>query len=182
MRRLLALTALATSLFAAQLPRKAPKFVIQTTDGEPQLLSSYLGKTIVLAFMSNTCVHCRYTAQILTQVQREDAAKGVQVLGVTFEPGAAFRVQQFTKALGLNFPCGYSNWALVTEFLQLPANAPYYAPMLVFIDKRGYIRSQFIHDKKFLAGEAVNIRAEIGKLFGDVPPTSASGDRKDTQF
>jgi thiol-disulfide isomerase/thioredoxin len=164
MRRVLALTALATSLFAAQIPRKASELVIQMADGQPLLLSRYFGKTIVLALMSNTCIHCRDVAQVLTQIQKEYAAKGVQVLGVTFEPGAAFRVPQFSRSLGLNFPCGYSSPGPLLDFVQLRPDQPYYAPMLVFIDRRRYIRFQHIHDEKFLARPARNIRAEIEKL------------------
>src|SRR6266853_2283577 len=102
MRKLLVLMALATALFAAQVPRKAPEFVFQMVDGPQQLLSMYKGKTIAVAFMYTTCPHCQKTAQVLAQVQKEYAGKGVQVLGAVFDQAAASRVQQFDKSLGLN--------------------------------------------------------------------------------
>ena len=124
----------------------------------------YKGKTIVLALMYTTCPHCQKTAQLLTKVQTEYAAKGVQVLGAVFDQGAASRVQQFNKSLGLNFPVGYSEQGPVLEFLQHPIDEPYFVPILVFIDRRGTIRSQYIGDETFLSHQEVNIRAEIDKM------------------
>jgi peroxiredoxin len=176
MRKLLVLMAVGTSLiagsvFAAEaakkgpvVPRKAAEFAFQMMDGPQQLLSMYKGKTIVLALMYTTCPHCQKTAQVLSKVQTEYAAKGVQVLGAVFDQGAAGRVQQFNKSLGLNFPVGYSDQGAVLEFLQHPIDEPYFVPILVFIDKRGTLRSQYIGDETFLSNQEVNIRAEIDKL------------------
>jgi peroxiredoxin len=170
MRKLLLVVALATSLFGADakkktaaVPRKAREFVIQFVDGQQKLLSSYRGKTIALAFMYTTCPHCQKTAQVLTGIQTEYAAKGVQVLGVAFDQGAQQRVQQFDKGLGLNFPCGYSSAGPVLEFLELPPDEPYFVPILVFIDKLGNVRSQYVGDENFLNNQEVNIRAELDK-------------------
>jgi peroxiredoxin len=166
MRKLLAVAALATSLFAgATLPRKAPEFVFQMApDGHQQLLSAYKGKTIVLAFMYTTCPHCQKTAGVLAQIQKEYASRGVQVLGAVFDPGAPRRVQEFHDKLGLDFPVGVSDTPPVLDFLQHPVNEPYFVPMLVFIDRHGMIRSQYLDDENFLAKQEVNIRAEIDKL------------------
>jgi len=166
----LALASLATSSFAVvQTPRKAPEFVIQMVDGSQKLLSSYRGKTIAMAFMFTTCPHCQKTAGVLAKVQTEYAAKGVQVLGVTFDDGAAARVQQFNQQLNLNFPCGFSTKLPVLEFLGIPQNEPFFVPILVFIDKLGNIRSEYIGDEKFLTNQEVNIRAELDKYLKTGP-------------
>jgi peroxiredoxin len=155
----LALAGLATSSFAdPQTPRKSPEFVIHMTDGSQKLLSSYRGKTIALAFMFTTCPQTEY------------AAKGVQVLGVTFDEGAPGRVNQFNQSVGLNFPCGYSTKGPVLEYLQ--ASEPFFVPILVFIDKNGTIRSEYIGDEKFLTNQEVNIRAELDKYL-KAPPAAA---------
>jgi peroxiredoxin len=173
MRKLLVFMAVAGSLVAGTapappkapaVPRKADEFVFNNVNGPPKLLSMYKGKTIVLALMFTTCPHCQRTAQLLTQVQTEYAAKGVQILGAVFDKDAVSRVQQFNKQLGLNFPVGYSEQGPVLEFLKLPPNDPYFVPILVFIDRRGTVRSQYVGDEPFLAHQEVNIRAEIDKL------------------
>src|ERR1700721_2949033 len=96
MTKLPALMALATSIFAApgfgaQIPRKAPEFVFEWPGGQQQLLSSYKGKTIVLAFMYTTCPHCQKTAQLLTQIQKENEPKGGRRLGAVLDQGAPSR-------------------------------------------------------------------------------------------
>src|SRR5258708_5714916 len=104
MRKLFLVMSLATSIFAAgaqapavsaHVPRKSGEFVFQMTNGPEKLLTSYRGKTIVMALMYTTCPHCQKTAGVLSKVQTEYAAKGVQVLGVTFDTGAASRLDQF---------------------------------------------------------------------------------------
>jgi peroxiredoxin len=156
---------LAASAFGARVPRRAEEFVFQSPDGKQTLLTSYKGKTIVLAFMFTTCPHCQHTAQqVLTKVQTEYKGKDVQVLGAVFDAGAPLRVQQFNTQLGLNFPCGFSTQENVLKFLQLPADDPFFVPILVFIDRNFNIRSQYIGDEKFLANQEVNIRAEIDKM------------------
>jgi len=164
--------------FGAKIPRKAPEFVFQMVDGPQQLLSQYKGKTIVLAFMYTTCPHCQKTAQALAAIQKEYAAKGVQVLGAVFDQGAASRVQEFDKSLGLNFPCGYSEQKPVLEFMQMPLNDPYFVPILAFIDKHGMVRSQYIGDEKFLEHQDVNIRAELDKILKSGPVTSRASTHR----
>ena len=179
MRKLLAFVLLASSLGAAQLPRKAGEFVIQMPDGPAQLLSAYHGKTVVLAFMYTTCPHCKHTAQVLAQVQKEYAGKGVQILGAAFDAGSAFRVQQFNKELGLNFPCGYAGEPAVLQFVQQPPAEPYFVPILVFIDKTGMVRKEHCGGtRECLDKQEVNIRAEIDKLLKTGITTSRSVAKK----
>jgi thiol-disulfide isomerase/thioredoxin len=201
MRKLITLAAAAASLLTLSLnagtapaapkapvvPRKAAEFVFNMVEGPTQLLSMYKGKTIVLALMFTTCPHCQKTAQLLTNIQSEFAPKGVQVLGAVFDKGAAGRAKLFSKQLGLNFPVGYSEQGPVLDFLQLPQTDPYFVPILVFIDKLGVIRSQYIGDESFLSKQELNIRAEIDKLLGTAPaalnypttiPTSKSNSKR----
>ena len=173
------------SLFAGEapktgpvVPRKAPEFVFNMIDGPQQLLSMYRGKNIVLALMFATCSHCQKTAQVLTKVQTEHAGKGVQVLGAVFDQGDAGRVQMFNKSLGLNFPVGYSDQGAVLKFLGLSPTEPYFVPILVFIDKRGTIRSQYVGDEAFLSKQELNIRVEIDKMLGLGPGPSAAAKTK----
>jgi peroxiredoxin len=107
-------------------------------------------------------------------VQSEYAAKGVQVLGAAFDQGASTRLREFNTKLGLNYPCGYSDQGAVLNFLDLPPTEPYFVPILVFIDKRGTIRSQYIGDESFLQKQELNIRIEIDKMLGVGPAASVA--------
>jgi hypothetical protein len=50
------LTALALlgAAFAADIPRKAPEFAVQLSDGKQALVSSYRGKVLCVAFILST--------------------------------------------------------------------------------------------------------------------------------
>jgi peroxiredoxin len=163
-----------TMIGAGPVPRKAPEFVIQTPDGKQLLLSSYRGKAVALALMFTTCPHCqKMTKEVLTVIARDYEGKGGQVLGATINPDAARDIQMFNRAFGVNFPCGISTEAAARQFLGLKADEPYFVPILVFIDKTGMIRGQYIGDEKFLANQDGNIRAELDKLIKGTPPSSA---------
>src|SRR4051794_12642326 len=143
MRKLIPVFLLAAFALSAapKVPRKAPEFVIQSPgSGGEKLLSSYRGKTVVLALMFTTCPHCQNIAKLLSNIQTEYAPKGVQVLGATFDQGAAQRYLQFNQMFVKGFPSGISTQEAVLQFLEHPAAEPYFVPILVFIDKTGMIR------------------------------------------
>jgi len=165
----------AASLFAAdpaspepQIPRKAPELVIQLP-GKQMLLSQFRGYVCVLAFMSTTCPHCQHLATVLSGLQQEYSSKGVQMLGVTFNPEATTELGSFTQtyARGM-FPVGLSTDPIVTAFVQHPPGI-HYIPMIVFIDKNGIIRSQHlgINDSQFFEEkvEVANIKGDLEKIF-----------------
>jgi peroxiredoxin len=160
---------------AGPLPRKAQEFVIQMPDGKQLLLSSYRGKAVALAIMFTTCPHCqKMTKEVLTGIARDYEGKGAAVLGATINPSAPQDIQQFIRVFGVNFPCGVSSEKAARQFLGLTADEPYFVPILVFIDKNGMIRGQYIGDEKFLANQDGNIRAELDKMLKG----SASSARK----
>jgi thiol-disulfide isomerase/thioredoxin len=181
----LALLAVSTvgAVFAATppaVPRKAPEFVIQMPDGKQTLLSSYRGKTVVLAFMFTTCAHCQKAAPQLAHLQDEYGAKGVQFLGATFNKEAQRDVAQFDKVFGVNFPCGFSSEKNVLEFLGLPPGTPTFIPIVIFIDKTGTIRRiRMIQDstqkdpeiEAFFTDVGAGVKAELDKM---LKPVSAA--------
>ena len=190
MRKAICLLLLAIAAFAAApVPRKAPEFVIHMPDGKQLLLSSYRGKTVVLALMFTTCTHCQHTAPILSDIQKDYANKGVQVLGATFDEQASTQVSQFDKLFAKGFPCGYSTNQEVLRFLQQPESDGPYVPILVFIDKTGVIRAVHMvtgsiangdtpkgrEEQDFFAKPEVTIRAELDKVLkGEKTSTSTA--------
>lgn len=167
---LLAATAFA---FAGQLPRRAPEFVIQNLDGKQTLLSSYRGKTVVLALMFTTCPHCQKLSGELNGIQREYAGKGVQVLAAVWDSTAAQNLPGFANLFASGFPCGYSTDQAVLAFLQQSPSDPPFVPILVFIDKAGNIHA--IHmitgetkpdspEQKYFQNIEQSIRADLDKM------------------
>jgi cytochrome oxidase Cu insertion factor (SCO1/SenC/PrrC family) len=160
----------ATPKAASSTPRKADEFVIHMPDHTDKLLSSYRGKVVVIAFMYTTCPHCQHTAGLLSHIQTDYAAKGVQVLGVTFDQTAQRDVAQFDKLYATGFPCGYSTVPQVQKFLHVADD--FYVPMMAFIDRAGTVRLQIVShgdpndeaDKFLGEQQEANVRQELDKL------------------
>jgi thiol-disulfide isomerase/thioredoxin len=165
----------AAAMFAAdpapgpppQIPRKAPELVIQMP-GKQMLLSQFRGYVCGVAFMSTTCPHCQHLAGVLSGLQQEYSSKGVQMLGVVFNPEANVELGNFTAVYARNmFPIGISVDPIVASFVQHPPGI-HYIPMMAFIDKQGIIRAQHlgINDAQFFleSVEVQNIKAELDKI------------------
>ena len=149
------------------LPRKAPEFVINMQDGKQLLLSSFRGKVIAFAFMHYTCPHCKALCPILSTMQRDYAAKGVQFVGAIIEDGSKENLAEFNKLyVKGGFPVGWAPMPAALEFLKHP-DLHYYIPMMAFIDRKGMIVSQYIGDNPFFGDQDKNIRAEVDKILGE---------------
>lgn len=177
-KSIFALVLAAGAALAADAPRQAPELAIHMPDGSQKLLSSYRGKAVALAFMFTTCPHCQHLCGILSNIQKEYAGKGVQVVGSVFNDDAANLVSAFNLQYVHGFPVGYNSRQTVLEFLQLGPTTPFYVPILVFIDKKGKIRSQYIGDEQYLQNPDVNIRASLDGLLKDGGPAKAPVHRK----
>jgi peroxiredoxin len=163
-RAALLLCLLATAGSAITIPRPAPEFVIRGPAGEV-LLSQYRGKVVLLALIFTTCPHCQHTVGIMSEVQKEYGSRGFQALGSAFNEMAGQLVPAFVSQFHPNFPIGYSPRATVLEFLQVPLNELVSVPVLVFIDKKGIIRSQHMgSDDPFFKDQEKAIRAEVEAL------------------
>ena len=178
MKTFLALVLAAGSAFSAALPRPAPELAIHMTDGSQTLLSSYKGKVVMLAFVFTTCPHCQNLTGILNQLQPEYAPKGVQFLESAFNDDAKNLTSAFKETYVRGFPVGYNEKMTVLEFLQHSAMEPYFVPIIVFVDRKGMIRAQYIGDEAYLANPEKSIRASLDGLLKESPTTKAPVRRK----
>jgi len=180
MRTLLALVLAAASVSGATVPRPAPELAIHMTDGSQTLLSTYRGKVVLLAFVFTTCPHCQNVTSILNGLQAEYAPKGVQILESCFNEGAQNLTAAFKETYVRGFPVGYNEKMTVLEFLQHPASEPYYVPIIVYVDRKGVIRSQYIGDEQYLKNPEASIRASLDSLLKESPVTKSPVRHKAT--
>ena len=163
-----ALTLLAVSALAADLPRKAPELAIPLPDGKQAKLSDYRGKVVAVAFILTTCPHCQKTTGVLSGIQRDLGPKGFQVLEAAFneDPDMPRFIRDFKPA----FPVGALDRKTVTDFMQISMNQRTFVPFFLLIDRRGMIRKQWTGGEDFLSNEATqeqNIRGEVEKLLNE---------------
>ncbi len=143
---LLALAALSLIAQEPQVPRKATDIGIQIAPEKYLWLSQYHGKTCIMAFILTTCPHCQFTVGILNHIQKDYAAKDVQVIASAIEPMSSLNIPDFVKKLQVSFPVGYNEQTYVSKFLGRAPNDPMLMPQLAFVDRSGVIRVQYAGD------------------------------------
>jgi peroxiredoxin len=156
------------TLPASTLPRKAPDFAIQMTDGKQLQLSSYKGKPLVLAFILTTCSHCQNFTRLLIRAHKDYASRGLQIVESAIEDKAAPAVPGFIHAFQPPFPVGYNEYVKAVDFLQHPAMQILPMPVVVFLDRQGTIVAQYTAKDDFMQDGVVekNVRAKIEELVG----------------
>ncbi len=123
-------------------PRHAPEFVLQFNDGSEKLLSSYRGSVVAIEFLHTTCMHCQNAAKLFSKLNAEYGVKGFKPLGVAWNEMAKMLVPDFIKLYGVNYPVAYSEREKVLDFLQYSVMQRVVVPQIVWIDRKGMIRSQ----------------------------------------
>jgi thiol-disulfide isomerase/thioredoxin len=157
------LAALMTA-YAADLPRKCPDLAIHMTGAKDVQLSQYHGKIVALAFISTTCPHCQNYTGILSKIQKEYEAKGVQILAAAFNDGAQSLVPAFVAQFQPAFPVGWEDRVSALSFMQISILNQGYVPKVVFIDRAGMIQKQFEGQDGFFQDPDKNTRAALDEM------------------
>jgi peroxiredoxin len=170
----------APALRAANIPRQAPAFAINLTNGQQVTLAQQKGKVVALAFILTACPDCQRTVRILIRNQNEFGPRGFQVLASAIEEKARTDVPEFVRQFSPPFPVGYNQLRPALDFMQHPPMVGPIMPLLVFIDREGVIRAQYEGNEPFLAADQVekNLRAKILELLNQGAPPAKSAPRK----
>ena len=137
---------------------------MRLTNGRQLLLSTYRGKVVALLFVSTDCPHCQDTSRFMESLQKEYRPRGLQTMAVAFNEMAMMLVPGFISTTGASFPVGYDTRKSVFSYLQRPESLQTYVPIMVFIDRQGMIRGQYVGDDKFFADPQKNIRSTLDAL------------------
>ena len=162
-----AILVLFCTVLAAQTPRPSPPFsILQPAGNAPIELGHYRGKIVVLAFIDTHCPHCQKLTNFLNEMAPRYAARGVQVIECAFNDDAQNSLSGFIQQFHPAFPVGYSGRAAVMAYLQIPIMDPHplYVPHMVFLDRRGVIRTDAAGESDFMKQPEVNIPAELEKI------------------
>ena len=162
--------------WGADAPRRAPGYTIRLATGQQLQLDSYRGRVVLLMFVNTDCPHCADTCKLMEQIQKDAGPGGLQTLAVAFDQKALSEVPGFIRRTGVTFPVGYYNPVTVLNFLQR-APGLVYVPILVFIDRNGVIRGQYVGDDEFQKDQEKNIRALLEKLLKE-PASQAPSNKR----
>ncbi len=137
-----ALLAASPALAIPPVPRPAGDFVFHLPDGTTKSLAHYHGDVVCLMFVYTTCPHCQHASQVMTKLFAEYASRGFQPLAVAFNPDAAKLVPDFVRTYGVGFPVGAEPQAVALQYLGISLMERYVVPQILWIDRKGQIRSQ----------------------------------------
>ncbi|MDQ2949951.1 MAG: TlpA family protein disulfide reductase [Acidobacteriota bacterium] len=123
-------------------PRRSPEFQLNFVGGEQKLLSSYRGKVVMIEFLHTTCPHCQHASQVFSKLYTEFGSRGFQPLGVAWNDMANMLVPDFIKANHVNYPVAFATREAVMDYLMMSPVVRSVVPQIVWIDRKGMIRSQ----------------------------------------
>jgi peroxiredoxin len=148
----IATLAAAAPAFAAQVGSTTPEFAVRFNDGSQKLLSGYRGKVVCVLFVHTTCPHCQHTCNEMSKLYTEYGARGFQPIAVAWNDMANMLVPDFIKANAVNFPVGFAPRDEVLNYLGISPVERSVVPQIVWIDRKGVVRSQTppIGDSKML--------------------------------
>jgi thiol-disulfide isomerase/thioredoxin len=166
--RLIAFTTICVSLasiaVAMDVGKPSPPLAIQQLHGPAIDLSQYKGKVVALAFIDTTCPHCQHLTQLLNMISKQYAGKPVQFVECAFNDGAQQALPQFVQQFQPNFPVGFCTRQTVINYLSYPVLQPLYVPHMVFLDRRGIVRGDYLGESDFMSHPDVRIPAELDEL------------------
>ncbi|HJQ23420.1 MAG TPA: TlpA disulfide reductase family protein [Blastocatellia bacterium] len=137
-----AMASIATSSFGQQTtnqPSPAPAFESQAINGRTVRLDDFKGKVVLLNFWATWCAPCRAEMPDLVKLQREYAARGLQVIGVAVPKYTRAAVRRAARRLKLNYPVVYGSRELVARY-----GASDVLPTTVVVDREGKMRARIL--------------------------------------
>jgi glutaredoxin len=144
---------------------------MQRGGAPPIKLSQFRGKIVALVFAQTTCDHCQFLTRTLKVIQKDYAARNVQIVECAFEDDVNTNYPMFLKAFEPNFATGYTNAEAVKQYLQWNdlRDGMLMVPYLIFIDARGIIQGDFSGKDGFFRDGDKSIRAELNKMTKPAP-------------
>lgn len=117
-----------------------PHFQLTNHQGETVSADDFSGKTVLLNFWATWCAPCREEMPMLMDLQRENASKGLQVVGIALDDEQA--VKSFIRSYGITYP------VLVGDIDVFNTSTAYgnpegVLPFSVLIDRKGVVRWQY---------------------------------------
>lgn len=129
-------------LYAPEERTPAPQLEGTTLDGEPFSLSDWAGKTVVINVWGSWCAPCRAETPDLVRVAREEASRGVRLVGIDIrDNGAAAR--SFVKRFDVPYPSVEDGKGrLLLNFRGIIPTSV--VPSSVIVDRHGRVAARII--------------------------------------
>lgn len=127
----------ALPFIAAGQSGNAPALALKDLRGRTVHISDYKGKVVLLNFWATWCPPCRAEMPDLIKWQREFQGKGLQVIGITYQPTELREVRRFIRSIKVNYPILIGATQTKNLF-----NSGEILPITVVIDREGNVRER----------------------------------------
>lgn len=117
----------------------APVFALKDLKGKTVRLEDYKGKIVLINFWATWCAPCQSEMPELVKLQKRYAAKGLQILGVTYEPETLRAVSRVAQKFKINYPLLFG-----TEELSKQYKIEEVLPVTIIVDREGNIQTQIL--------------------------------------
>jgi len=117
---------------------RRPAFDLPDVHGQAVSIARWDGRVIVLNFWATWCGPCRKEIPLLNTLQKNFAARGVQIVGVAVDNGTA--VKQFMRSVPIDYPVLIGDQEAI-EVIEAYGNRAGALPYTVFITRAGIIDS-----------------------------------------
>lgn len=112
----------------------APEWQLNDPDGKAVKLSDFKGKVVILDFWATWCPPCRAEIPGFIALQKQYAAQGLTVVGVSLDTDGASVVKTFVKKAGMNYPVVIGDEKIASEYGGITA-----IPTTFVLDRNGNI-------------------------------------------
>jgi cytochrome c-type biogenesis protein len=118
--------------------RAAPDVQLETLDGQPFRLNELRGRVVLLNFWATWCIPCREEIPELNRMQRDLEARGLSVVGVSWDDTAE-GVRSFQRSLPVEYRVLIGGESVGSQFGGVAS-----FPTTFIIDREGRIRQTII--------------------------------------
>jgi hypothetical protein len=150
----------ASFLFAVT-PRPLADMAIPVPNGKPISLKSYRGKVLLVAVISTDCTACIASIDILNRAQKDFGPQGFQVVAAAGDQNAQYMLEPFVQRYRPVFPIGFLNVDEMMRIGDIAKDQRPFAPIFLFVDRKGVVRQQFFGDSSFFKAEEASTRKLI---------------------
>jgi len=130
----------------AQPSRPLADVAVKTPDAKGINFKKYRGKELVIVLFSTQCEDCVTTVGYLSQLQKDDGPRGLQVIGVGVNKNAPYELGPWMQRYRPGFPMGFLDQDSMLKLVALPKDTVPYVPIVMFVDSGGTVRAQYTGD------------------------------------
>jgi len=119
--------------------KKAPNFVLKSSDGTTYELNKYKGKVVVVNFWATWCGPCRKEIPDFIEVYKKYEEKGLEIIGISLDRDGWAKVKPFVKANNISYPIVVDDANVAPSFGKIE-----FIPTTFIVDKNGNIVDEHV--------------------------------------